>query len=683
MMTFNPSSLNFYYSGVELPTQNVRCTLNLTEVLNNPRYTVSVSYNQSQIDWLKILDSSNNDITDVEQFGHPVNLKIKHDHNVVIQDGSYSAYVAVQFEGESGVLGNSTPYYDFGTFQVFLIVKAGISEFSVSPTSVILHLAKNNPNNPLQELIFTSPSSFIISGSDKFSADDLQLPVIIGSSTSKLSTTPIARTLPNGVYDYNLEFRNGRYYYGNLPTKLIVTNTNNLECFPSILNFKGIKDVNIPEWQSFYVFDPNNDVEITIPDFLNIEEISNDNGFKTYSAQPKESEIGEFNGEIIFTSGNSVVKITVTYQLQGLYNSNYERSYHFTQDSENLVMVKAVPDQSTFLRLSLDLKFYDFDGTERKINDRELDFFFFESKVEFDPGKLIHEMFMHYENHPNERFNELNRSTGIVPQYQFASIYFEVSEIDFSSLEVKNSYAIPTQFYIKGRRPVIWTDNRLLTHRESQVTRITRKSLITFNFVRYDSGDLILKLNGNIIDLPNHSSGDVIPQAPDVRIFGGIIKASDIENLKEYDLIELSFNNQKMYYQVEEEGINSVNVFYVNQWNLLSSFELTGEFIIDSDYERITTNAFNNWVETTKTLHTSKTQKFKINSGFIPLENMKVLDEMMTSKKVFIVINNFTYEARPISSKLNNQTSKNNLVDRQLEFELKNQNNDSFYVFGI
>lgn len=688
MINFNPSSLNFYYSGAELSTQNVRCTLNLSEILNNPRYTVEIAYNQSQIDWLKVLDYSNQNINGIEQFGYPLNLKIKHDNSVIIPDGNYSAYVSIQFSGESsGDLQYPTPYDDFGMFQVFLSVSAGISDFSVTPNFALLHLAKNNTSNPTQKLEFTTPNAFTISGSDKFLANGNPLPYNVSENgTVVLTTNESARTLPNGVYDYLLQFRNGNYNYGTLPTKLIVTNTNQLEVFPSTLSFSGTKGITEPDWQNVYVYDPNNDVVGTASDFLKTDLISNENGFKTFTVKPKESNSlspGNYSGEIIFTSGSSVVKVSVKYLLQGLYNSTYEREYHFTQDSEILEMVKAVTDETTFLRLKLDLKFYDFNGKETKIDDRLLDYFFYESKVEFDPGELIHEMFKHYENSPNERFSELNQSTGVFPQYQFASIYFEVSEIDFSTLEVKNSYVIPTQFYIKGKRPVFWTNNILLTRRESQINRITVNSLIAFNFIKYDGGALVLKLNNQVIELPNHSSGDVIPQGADVRVFGGIIKASDIKNLKENDLLELSFNNQKLYYQVEEEGINSINVFYVNQWNLLSSYELTGEFSIDTDYTRVTTDTFHNWIETTKTLHTSKLQKFKINSGFIPLENVKVLDEIMSSKKVFLLINGFTYEARPVTSKLNNQTSKNNLVDRQLEFELKSNTNDSFHLFGI
>jgi len=687
MITFNPSSLNFYYSGIELGTQNIRCLLNLTEILNHPRYTVSVSYNQRQVDWLKIYDQFENDITDQEQIGNPLNLKIKHDHNVILSDGNYSANVWVQFTGESsGDLQYPTPFDDFGSFQVYLSVNAGVNGFSVSPASVVLHLAKNEQNNPSKDLVFTSPAPFTIGGSDKFTANSGVLPIVIENNATKLSTSAIARTLPNGVYDYNLEFRNGRYYYGNLPTKLIVTNTNQLEVYPTNFSFKGIKGLTDPGWENMFVYDPVGDVEIVSPVFLQIEEISNDSGFKTYSIRPKDSKTlnpGEYSDEILIKSGNNVVKSVVKYSLQGLYNSDYERTYHFTKDSEKLIMVKAVQDQTTFLRLSLDLKFYDFNGKINQYDNRILDYFFFEDKVEFDPGQLIHEMFTHYNESPNERFNELNRSTGILPQYQFASIYFEVSEVDFTSLEIKNSYVIPTQFYIKGRRPIIWSDNRLLTHRESQITRITRNSLIAFNFVRYNGGNLILRLNRKVIDLPVNSSGDVIPQAPDVRIFGGIIKVSDIEDLKENDLLELSFNNQTMYYQVEEEGLNSINVFYKNEWGLLSSYELTGEFTIDSDYDRVTTSNFKNWMENTNTLNTQNKQKIKINSGFIPKENIRILNEINSSSKVFLVIDNFTYEARPITTKMNNQTSKNNLIDRQLEFEFKNEINDPFYCFGI
>lgn len=686
MINFNPTSLNFYYSGTELAAQNIRCLLNLSDILNNPRYTVSVSYNQSQMDWLRIFDNLETDITDKEQFGYPLNLKIKHDHNVIIPDGNYSANVWVQFSGESsGDLQYPTPYDDFGTFQVYLSVNAGISGFSVSPNFANFHIAKNLSLNPTQDLVFTSPAAFTISGSDKFLVNGNPLPYnVSANSTVTLSVNNTIRQLQNGVYDYLLQLKNGNYNYGQLPVKVVLTNTNDLEIFPSELKFKGIKGISEPAWQNLYIYDPVGDAVIEIPDFIRHEFVSNDNGFKIYSIKPKESNSlkpGDYSGEITFTSGNKIVKTNVYYTLDGLYNANYERNYHFTLDSEKLVLAKAIEDQTTFLRLSLNLKFYDFKGVETKIDNRELDFFFYNSRVEFDPGELIHEMFDHYNNSANERFNELNVSTGLVPQYQFASIYFEVSEIEFTTLEVKNSYVIPTQFYVKGRRPEVNLDNCILTQRSGHFTRITTNSLISFNFIKYDSGNLILKKNDVAIDLPIDSPGDEIPQGSDVRIFGGIIKVSDIKNVKENDILELSFGAQKLYYNVEEPGINSINVFYKNQWNLLSSYELTGEFIIESEYERITTTNFKNWVETTKTLYSSKKQNIKITTGFIPRENTRIIAEILDSQKAFLVINNFTYEVRCISTKLTNQNTKKNLVDHELQFELKNITNDSFYIF--
>lgn len=684
-ITFRPSSLNFNYTGSTASTMNVTTLLNIAELVENPASRINVSYNQSQYGWLKVYDNFNGDLDNQTVLEYLTSFKVTINTANPIPDGNYDAIINL-------VVGNYPPESFFtiltgGSMRVYLSVSAGVSSFTITPMETTLHLVKQNIISPSSTIAITTPGACIVEGSDKLMVNNQALPITISQNGNIVVTTSSsARSLPNGVYhDYALNFKNGSQQYGRLPVKLVVTTSNNLEIQPTLLTFTETKGISRPDWQNLYVYDPANNVTIDAPAWLRYELVSNENGFKTYAINVNSDNlaIGTRNELINFVSGSQAVACLIKYELKGLYNNNYERNFHFTQDNEYLELAQAQVDKTTFARVEMLIKFYSFAGKLTETT-RTLEFFYYQLKMsDLDPGEIIHEMFRYYED-DNVRYSNLNESSGIVPQYQFASIYFNVSELDFDSREQYTSFVVPTQYYIKGQRPkyndIAINGNTFLSNRIGEATRITTNSIISFNFLKISSGELKLKHNGVEIAIPNEDSFKEIPQAPDVKIFGGIIKVSDLENVQENDVLELEFASQKLIYVVEEEGLNTVNCFYLDEHDLLQSFELTGEYVIDSSYDRVTTTSFKKWMETTRNLSTSKVQNLKIESGYIPQENLKILDQIMMRKKAWLIIDGQTIEARPVLGKLNNISTKDNLHNRELEFELINQHYDSFYM---
>ncbi len=684
MITLKPTSLYFIYTGVELAKQNVSVLQSPPQFYDNPGYKIQVRYQQNVAPWLLIQNISEDIITNVVQEGMASRFFCKYDSSINLSDGNYSAevYVAIGNITAPNVL---MPDED-NFMMVYLNVKAGNIEFTVTPSSAVLHVVKSSSVDPKINLSFTANSNFTAEGNAHLTLDLNNLPQeLTPSSTPELSISATARTLPYGVHQSPIQFKNGNQHLGTLPVKLLVTETDGLEVFPKTLYFEEIKGVDLASEQLITVYDPEDNCSLTCPTWMTYQLVSNEDNFKVYAINVISDTLAPqvFSGTIDITDGINSAVVNVTYKLIGLYNYEYEKPYHFTQDAEYLEFIKSQLNKNTFLRLQLNIKIYQFNGQIDEYN-RTQDLFFFQNKVSFDAGAFIHNIFKNYEGE-NKRYQNLASTIESVPQYQFATILFSVSEIDFDTKESYSTFVIPEQHYALGRDPRPKFLNKILSHRTNQITRVTAKSIISFNYLRYSNSLIKILKNGQPISfrlIMSESFLDgTIPQASDVRIYGGLLNLSHVSNLQTNDLIEIHFDNQVLRYIVEEDGINSVNCFYVDQFGLLSSFELTGEFDIDTGYERITTPTFKDWIEKTKTLSTDKLQNLKINSGYISPENIRILDEINLAKKVFLLIDSQLIEARPITSKLNNQTTSDSLHNRVLEFELINKTYDHFHAF--
>lgn len=680
MITLKPSTLYFNYTGVELAKQNVTVLQSPPQFYDNPGYKIQVSYLQDVTPWLLILDQSNNLIANIVNTGIGSRFYCKHNHSTYLPDGNYSA--EIYFAAGNINLSNQFSVEEDAFMMVYLSVKAGNVNFTVTPNSAVLHVVKSSSEDPNIELEFTSTTDFTAEGNPHLTLDYNDLPEdLTPSSTPLLSISATARTLPNGIHNAPIEFKNGSQLLGTLPVKLIVTETNQLEVFPTSLYFEEIKNVEAANEQIITVYDPSDNCILTAPTWLNYTLISNEDNFKKYAINVSSDGLDPALREdvLAISDANNTVQVNLTYKLIGLYNYGYEKAYHFTQDAEYLEFIKSELNENTFLRLQMNIKIYQFNGEVSEFN-RTQDLYFFQNKVKFDAGAFIHHIFKNYEGE-NTRYDNLIVTRYGVPQYQFASILFSVSEVNFDTTEVYHNYLIPEQYYVLGRDPRIGELNKILSHRVDKVTRVTAKSIISFNYLRYNSSILEFYKNGQRWVLPTPTRGESIPQGTDVRIFGGLINLATLSNIQVNDLIDIKFDSQVLSYIVEDEGLNSVNCLYVDQFGLLSSFEFTGEFEINSDYERITTSNFKNWVETTKILFSEKIQNIKVNSGYISPENVRILDEISLSPKVYLIIDNQVVEARPITQKLNNQTTDDLLHNRLLEFELKNNTHDHFHSF--
>lgn len=356
-------------------------------------------------------------------------------------------------------------------------------------------------------------------------------------------------------------------------------------------------------------------------------------------------------------------------------DSYTNRSHHYTRDNDVITLLQT--QENTFMRAELAIKIYKFSG-EFETYNRTVEFMFFNGKIEFNPGTLIHNLMDYNLDYDNIRFTDF-RTSGIYNMYQFAEVNMIVNIIDYNSRENVESITLENLKFLKGETPKfknqpILQANTFLNNRVGLVNKATVNSILSINFLMIESAQLEIKLNGIAIDLPiSNTSGEA-------NIFGLLLNLNDIEELQENDVLTIHYTNQQLTYIIEEEGLQSVNVFFVDQYGLFQSFEFTGEISVNENFERTTTNYYKNNTENFKNLLTEKKHVMKLNTGYIPKENSNIIEMINLSEKAYILINENLYEARQTSTKMTNYDSATNLISHEVEFELINTTYDNIYL---
>lgn len=691
-ITFKPSSLSYIYTGSQVPDQQVRVIYNLSDILENPHYRINIFYNQSETGWLKIMGDFNEEINEEITPGYLTDFTPRLNVTADLPDGNYNATI-------SALIGNRRVSGEFeiinwGEMAVYLTVSAGHINFTVTPNSGFLHIQKNQTTNPILKLSADASSQIVLNGSNLLTANKTALPFSFSKTQEiEISASSAARNLDFGIYPTNLTFRNSlNNLVGNVDVTLLVTNDNKLQVLASELSWNIQIGLTTPGWKDIIVFDPANDVQIYRPDWIEIVLVSSQNNVKSFTVRANETALksGKYNGEIKFVSGNETRIVNVSLVITGAWDDSYQKNYHFTKDNELLRINRSSTSENyvSIVELEMVISVYSMKGEKMNFT-RVQELNFKENLATFDVGKYIHRLIDTYKEGLNTKYNSVNSSTGVFPQYRFAEVYFNVKEINFKDLTTIRSFVIPTQYYILGRNPSFYLpknslinnqDDTLLTMQPFSTQLISSKGALSFNFVQFNAPSLIFQHNGKNISIPK-STENIIPPGININIFGGIVKLSDFV-VKVGDVFTLKYNGITKNYIVIPDVDRSINIFYLNQWGLLDVFEFRGGFTTTGNYKDITSSAFENWTEVNYKLSTSKTQKFTISTGKMLEETQLVIDEIRQSNKCWIYDPKIgAVEMFATSSKINIQDSEEYDVAMDVEFELKNKNDDQSIQF--
>jgi hypothetical protein len=222
-----------------------------------------------------------------------------------------------------------------------------------------------------------------------------------------------------------------------------------------------------------------------------------------------------------------------------------------------------------------------------------------------------------------------------------------------------------------------------LAFHQDQITRVTPNSKLFLNYIRnLKEGKIEISKNNELIDTINlDQDSKAVSHQINFEDFapGDFVKYTISGNNHDGDV------SVEKNYIVFPAEILSNTIVWEDHFLLNNAFEFTGEFSHASDIERITQKNFKHFTDVTNIVAVNEDKKFKINTGWIGATDANLINDLMKSKRVWLLPSdtnpNETIQLRPIDKQMVNYDSQRELYDYSIEFIINKQYNEEVYSF--
>lgn len=507
----------------------------------------------------------------------------------------------------------------------------------------------------------------------------------------------VALGLANSVNDYDLglyPLRLRVYSPGEEKTVtvyLIVSQTADNSVFPDLISFVGIKNVQEAEPQSIYVAS-NNYSGIAVPSFLNVvDEDVFPNG-RIIQVKPKywfDTPDSYYSGTITinFLSGPAKL-VPVEYTIKSGYDSSYSKPVHFTRDNEEMLFYKTI-NETTFLRLICNVLIFGYQGELKETVNLSLDLPFVENHARVNLGKEIESYIRLFEN----VLPMTNKINGCYPPVEVEMTAMELKYTDFS---VVNQDIIPIQKFLRGRNPFSKIDEPFwLAFRPNSLRYVTENSKILLQvFKPSERSTQIIQvyLNDQLVQSLTVGVGNFNFLHP-YFVYTTINVKSIGVNPGDKISFEYGRNGIFRHFLVNNPQPYSFNIAFKTIWETMDILEFTGPASFSIDYTHETSETMRNYVEVLNKMDSRHSQKVVINSGWIYKSQSFLVDELIQSRKAFLLsqptlVENFNpyasentgnIELIPISTKIINHESNESMISIDVEFQINKRYADESY----
>lgn len=396
--------------------------------------------------------------------------------------------------------------------------------------------------------------------------------------------------------------------------------------------------------------------------------------------------------DVVLVQCASVTK-TVTVQLNYSKKVNlnlYSNRVHFTDDYDTI---------STFhhgnqydVGLNLQIRTYDFTHLERT-HLLNLRFGIYNNKAEYFVGQSVKKL-MAKLMHPSAVGQDYLPKTYIaLPQsgifthsyYKPAKVRAQVTFINrLANVPVILSTLVDNIYFVKGRKPSRWRGTWGLLHYNSNPVRVTTGSLMFLNYFSRDTVKLTVFRNEVLTTTHYHNptSGNSLHTA--IIPFGAYTPGDVIEvKIESMGIVITNDPPLSQRYIVFPKGKESYHIAWVNEYEMLETMEFTGAFTYQGDTEHRLVKTYTSFLEQTEKTEVKKGQKVICNTGFILQTDTKKIDEIIDSKRAFLIFPETT--KRPaihliaINKSLKNYDSDQNLYSYDIEFQINLTNDSEIY----
>lgn len=386
---------------------------------------------------------------------------------------------------------------------------------------------------------------------------------------------------------------------------------------------------------------------------------------------------GDYNGAILLTSASATLKVPVLLKVVESIDEAFTPSeLNFTD--QNKEVTKLFSDDLNY-RASLDMEItaYDFKGFG-SMTKHPFKVAFFDSAAEIHIGEIVARRFKKFSSLADVGYLHYNLETDTIPLFKIHNYYKPAAvdiTLDIESRQtgsISNTKKFTGVPFIKGRKPKMYAANYGILNYNPVPIRVTKKSQLLFNFIRKNQDhELKIYRNSVLYKTVTHSPGGN-------ALFG---MAMYFKDFKPGDVIDVKMGEDYVQqYVVFPDQDYSHHLVFMNEYNVLESYEFTGGFYFSSDYESIATKTYKQLVERLENLETNKEQNLIINSGWILKSNQVIMDTIIRAKRLWFVNEGREISLTPVSKKMVNEDSDQELYEYELEFKINRENDLEVYI---
>ncbi|MDC7994482.1 hypothetical protein [Altibacter sp. HG106] len=452
---------------------------------------------------------------------------------------------------------------------------------------------------------------------------------------------------------------------------------------PLALSFKAVKGFYEAASKSINLIGAG-DFTISGPSWLSLS-ASGGNGNSSIHVVPIASgnlAAGKYQGIIRIENPEDDIIIEVLHTVVDRFDMNLEEGrYHFTYDKSTISDVYG--EDSHQLSWNLQCQVYRHGFLEYDLVNSNFKESFFDTMVSIFIGRTMHMLMNKTLTLEDAAFYNVFSNLGIasfLKYYNPARVDLTLNINDRITGDVVISDAVFEDLYfIKGRRPVRFDDHLGILDVKNSAIRVTKKSQVYLNvFSRRSYKTIEVYRNGiyekslvntpgsfqifaRAMTFPSYSPGDVI----EARIYDSPRVTLEGDNRKYY--------GQK--YVMFPEGQQSYHLVWVNEHELLESFEFTGDYVFKTAHDNVIAKSFERFTEITRKLEHKKGVAFQANTGWVLKENDERIDALCASNVCWIFApGGVPIMCRAVAQDVSNIDSRRGLYEYEIKFEVYLEN---------
>ncbi|GAB3708750.1 hypothetical protein [Flavobacterium koreense] len=694
------NTLNLYYNPTSGLTPNpfsidfkIKDVINtiLGDLYSAFRYYIIYPTVPSSPNWLTNTGlPTSGDFINITETGLNVEVDFDFENLNLLTSGNYQYKLIFKIQGEPDYGG---PFVDISTYEYTINLAVTNDVISFTPAALTFNhfpgttlpsqtitMTGNNwilvaslltANGAHLELSSADPG--VTFGSDVFNGENIQFAQ--GSGTKNIVVT--LSSYYDGVINPNfltgyMGVVAGTTVVSGIPFQINILTTPDIVPNPTSLDFFGIVSVQEPTIQEISVACPAPITSVTYSPWLQVTNVGN-----VYSVVPMNTDsmsAGDYVGFVKFQATiNSVLvekSVVVNYKLLNFLSNPYANGQKaFTLDVDFFECFTATAD--TYFQINAVVKAFDFFGVTFKTITIPLKLVPFQGKGRFNLGQNIHRLMSRFTTPVESVF-----------QYRLAELELNVQEKMISNDLLIRQKSLPTIKYVAGIGSENKTGLEILAFNK-KATSVKKTSVYYLNMlVKAGTYALHIYKNGTL------ESSEILPNANDFILQ----KKITFDNYNQGDVVKCSLSvpdgsrndllfPQEKIFHVVPSGPQSNFIEWENEFLLLDSIIVTGEYSIKTDIEVQENRLYSNLVERLEHISNTSAIKLFINTGWLIQNDVDTIESLMRSKRIWLTADGSKIELRPATKSLVKKDTQRELIEYALEFNINKSSNEKTYTF--